>query len=271
MKRMLKLVLFLAVAYVLLCVAAFLFQRKLIFFSFGGPVSIPLKMGIDAKKVQIPVSDSVTLTAWWASKGEAPDILIWCHGNAGSINSRGEEFKRFVQSGFNVLLFDYRGYGESTGSPAVEGIFEDVLAVYHFLLKNGVEWHTIIPYGRSLGSGPALHLANQRDVAGLILVSPITSTLEMGQHAYPFLPIKLLLREIIDNRKELRKYNGPLLVLHGSRDDVVPFDMGRKLFEGAKSRDKTFITLEGADHNSLGVTHSRDLIEAMALWMNDLH
>jgi fermentation-respiration switch protein FrsA (DUF1100 family) len=268
---MFKLLLFLIVAYIVVCAGAFIFQRKLIFFTFGEPVPAPIKMGIEAKKVKIPVSDGVVLIGYWASKGDSPYTLLWCHGNAGTIGDRIGEFKRFIQAGINVFLFDYRGYGESTGSPSADGIKEDAIAVYEYLVKQGVEWHTIVPYGRSLGSGPAAYLANQRDVGGLILVQPITSTLEMGKHAYPYLPVGLLLREIIDNEAEMNRYDGPLLVVHGEQDDVVPFAMGEKLYNTARSRQKTLVPIPGADHNNLGITHFNALKEAIQEFLNSLN
>ena len=270
MRLMFKILLFVVIAYVILCVAAFLFQRKLIFFTIGGPVPVPVKMGIDAKKVQIPVSGDVVLTGWWYAKNDSPYTLIWCHGNAGTIGDRIGEFKKFIQAGFNVLLFDYRGYGESTGSPSADGIKEDALAVYQFLLKQGLEWHTLVPYGRSLGSGPAAYLANKMDVGGLILAQPITSTLEIGKHAYPFLPVGLILQEILDNETELAGYDGPLLIVHGDQDDVVPFEMGEKLYNSARSRQKSFVSIKGAGHNNLGTTYFRDLQEAISEFLNSL-
>ena len=270
MRLMFKILFFLIIAYVIVCAAAFLFQRKLIFFTIGGPVPVPVKMGIDAKKVQIPVSGDVVLTGWWYSKSESPYTLIWCHGNAGTIGDRIGEFKKFIQAGFNVLLFDYRGYGESTGSPSADGIKKDALAVYQFLLEQGLEWHTLVPYGRSLGSGPAAYLANKMDVGGLILVQPITSTLEIGKHAYPFLPVGLILREILDNESELAGYDGPLLIVHGDQDDVVPFEMGERLYNTARSRQKTFAPIQGAGHNNLGSVHFRELQNAITTFLNSL-
>ena len=201
---------------------------------------------------------------------DSPYTLIWCHGNAGTIGDRIGEFKKFVEAGFNVLLFDYRGYGESTGSPSADGIKEDALAVYQFLLKQGLEWHTLVPYGRSLGSGPAAYLANKMDVGGLILAQPITSTLEIGKHAYPFLPVGLILQEILDNETELAGYDGPLLIVHGDQDDVVPFEMGEKLYNSARSRQKSFVSIKGAGHNNLGTTYFRDLQEAISEFLNSL-
>jgi fermentation-respiration switch protein FrsA (DUF1100 family) len=193
--------------------------------------------------------------------------LLWCHGNAGNIAHRADEFKNFVRAGFNVLLFDYRGYGESTGSPSMEGIYEDTLGAYAFLLTKGVDPDTIIPYGRSIGSGPALYLANRRSVRGLILVQPLTSTYEMGKKSFPFLPIKLLLREIINNEEEIARYKGPLLVMHGNQDDIVPFEMGKRLFNLAPTQSKEFVPLLGGDHNSLGLTHGGKMIQAIQDWL----
>ncbi|MFH2000559.1 MAG: alpha/beta hydrolase, partial [Planctomycetota bacterium] len=143
-------------------------------------------------------------------------------------------------------------------------------AVYDFLVSRGVQPGTIVPYGRSIGSGAASFLANQRHVAGLILVQPLTSTLDMGRKAYPYLPIRLLLTERIDNTVELARYEAPLLILHGDCDEVVPYSMGQELFRNAVSPDKRMVTLEGGDHNFIGTTHGAQIIDAVSEWLDHL-
>lgn len=270
MRRMTKTLIIILGAYLLVCAGAYFFQRKLIFIPSRGPVPNPAKLGIEADKLLITPKDGPTLSAWWASGDRSPYTLIWCHGNAGNILHRAEEFADFIEAGFNVLLFDYRGYGDSEGAPSAAGIKEDVLAVYDHLIAQGVTKDRIVPYGRSVGSGPAVHLANQRQVAGLILVQPLTSTLAMGKRSFPFLPVKLLLREILDNEAELSKYEGPLLILHGDADEIVPFEMGKRLFEIAPGEKKNFVPLRGGDHNNLGRTHSRQILEAVRNFLESL-
>jgi len=265
-----KILILVALGYLALCVGAFLLQKKLIFFPARGPVSDPSDLGIAARKVSIPVNGSVTLSAWWAGQGNSPYTLIWCHGNAGNIEDCAEEFQDFIRAGIKMILFDYRGYGESTGSPSARGIEEDALAVYDFLVSQGVEAETIVPYGRSIGSGAATHLACLRAVAGLILVQPFTSTLKMGRAAYPFLPERWILKENLDNEANLARYQGPLLVLHGDRDEIVPFFMGRSLYESAASPMKRFVPLEGGDHNHIGSTHKEEIIRSVKEWLDSL-
>lgn len=240
-----------------------MFQRKFIFFPAQGQVGDPRSLGIEAERIALPISDSITLCAWWAAGGKSPYTLLWCHGNAGNISHRSEEFRKFLEAGFNVVLFDYRGYGESTGVPSMEDLCADTLALYDFLRAQGVEGSRIVPYGRSLGSGFAAYLANRREVAGLILAQPLTSTLEMGKRSFPFLPVSWLLQENLDNKAELAEYSGPLLILHGDCDDVVPFAMGKSLYDLSPSPRKEFVALRGCDHNNLGVTHGGQLIESI--------
>lgn len=258
------------IIYITLCIAAFLFQRRLIFLPTQGSVPEPRSLGIEAEKVSIPVSPGVDLCAWWARKGRSPYTLIWCHGNAGNIGHRAEEFDDFVRAGLNMLLFDYRGFGESTGSPSAEGVIADTLAVYDYLAAQGVSGEKIVPYGRSIGSGPAAVLANQRPIAGLILVQPITSTVAIGKKAYPFLPVRLLLREILDNEQEIQRFNGPLMILHGDRDEIVPYAMSQRLLELAGGSEKTLVTLKGGDHNQIGYTHGKVIVESVRQWLDRL-
>jgi len=162
-----------------------------------------------------------------------------------------------------VLVFDYRGYGESTGEPTAEGLKEDAVAVFDFLVSRGVDKKKIIPYGRSVGSGPAASLANRRDAPGLILVQPFTSTLAMGKKSFPYLPVRFILKEIFDNKDELSRMQKPLLIIHGDRDNIVPYSMGKELHNTAVSLEKTFVTLKRGDHNNIGATHPRQLCEAI--------
>jgi fermentation-respiration switch protein FrsA (DUF1100 family) len=268
--KMFKFALAILVAYLILCAGAFWFQRKLIFLPTKGAIPEPGAFGITAAKVTVPVSKEVRLCAWWASEGDSPYTLIWCHGNAGNIMHRAEEFQDFVKAGLNMVLFDYRGYGESTGTPSAEGVKEDALAVYDYLVAQGVNPKHIVPYGRSIGSGPASFLANERGTAALILVQPITSMLNMGRTAYPFLPVKLLLREKLDNETELERYQGPLLILHGDEDDIVPYAMGRRLLEVSASEKKLLVTLEGGDHNNIGYTHGTLIVKTVREWLDGL-
>ncbi|MHC4943870.1 MAG: alpha/beta hydrolase [Planctomycetota bacterium] len=268
--KMLKIAITIFIAYLILCAGAFWFQRKLIFLPTRGLIPEPGLLGIAAIKVTIPVSQSVQLCAWWASAGDSPYTLIWCHGNAGNIAHRAEEYQDFVKAGINMVLFDYRGYGESTGTPSANGVMEDALAVYDFLVSQGVKPRHIVPYGRSIGSGPASVLVNEREVAALILVQPITSMLNMGRTAYPFLPVKLLLREKMDNEAELERFKGPLLILHGDQDDIVPYAMGRRLLEVSASEEKSLVTLEGGDHNNIGYTHGRQIVGSVKDWLDRL-
>lgn len=270
MRHMIRILIILVSTYLLVCVAAFLFQRKLIFIPSRCTVPEPAQLGLDAERVEIEVKDGVRLVGWWARNQDSPYTLIWCHGNAGNILYRSDEFKAFLRAGFNLLLFDYRGYGESTGSPSVKGLEEDTLAVYDYLVAQGVAGEKIISYGRSIGSGPAAYLAHSRKVAGLVLVQPLTSTLEMGKRSFPFLPVGLFLTEIIDNKTALSRYDGPLLILHGDRDDIVPYEMGQELHRISASRHKRFVTLEGGDHNNLGSTHKKELLSTIRAWMDTL-
>ena len=269
MKSMLKLLLILTILYLLICGAACWFQRKLIFLPGGAAVPPPGDLGIDAERVAIMTGDGVTLEGWWG-RGGSPYTLIWCHGNAGSLLNRAAEFRELMAAGFDVLLFDYRGYGNSEGSPSAEGVKRDALAVFDFLKGRGVPEDRIVAYGRSIGSGPASFLANRRPLAGLVLVQPFTSLKAMAKHAYPFLPVGLLLFERLDNAAELARYEGPLLVMHGDRDDIVPFAMGKALHDGAMTKDKTFVPLAGGDHNGLSFTHGEAMREALKTFLDGL-
>jgi fermentation-respiration switch protein FrsA (DUF1100 family) len=196
-------------------------------------------------------ADGVRLHAWWVSAVQDADgpVLLWFHGNAGNITHRADNLAMLAGSDLGVLLVDYRGYGRSEGRPSERGIYADGEAAYDYLTRaRGVEPRRIVCFGRSLGTAVALHVATVRPVSGLILETPFTSARDMARRMMPILPIWPLIRTKMDNVERVRRLRVPLLVIHGDRDEVVPFEQGKAVFDAAPE-PKEFLALKGAAHN----------------------
>jgi hypothetical protein len=172
-----------------------------------------------------------------------------CHGNAGNISHRLDRAALMQKRlGVDVLLFDYRGFGRSEGSPSEEGTYRDALAAYCYLTdERGVDPARLFLLGESLGAAVALDLALRVPAAALVLEAPFTSIAAMARVVYPFLPTRWV-RTRYDNRSKIPRLRLPLLIVHGTRDDTVPFAHGEELFEAAPE-PKSFLAVEGGAHS----------------------
>jgi uncharacterized protein len=210
----------------------------------------PLQVGLDFEDVFFATRDGLRLNGWFVPHRQARSTLVWFHGNAGNIGHRVENIKLLHDRvKVNIFIFDYRGYGRSEGSVSEEGTYLDGEAALDFVQKRfGTEHKKIILFGRSLGAAVAAEMANRFESQGLILETPFVSIPEMARVLLPFLPIRPLLRTRYDVRKTIQKIKTPLLVLHGDRDEVIPFAQGKMVFDAAPE-PKKFFTIAGARHN----------------------
>ena len=226
-----------------------MFENHFIYFPLRELEADPSSLGLPFGEVYFATQDGVRLHGWFVP-GESNWIWLWCHGNAGNISHRLQNLALLHQElGVNIFLFDYRGYGRSAGKPSEKGTYLDAEAALAYLdSREDVDSKRIIYFGRSLGAAVAVELATRKPPAALILESPFPSVPYMARHLYPFLPVWPLLRTRYDSLSKIRQIDVPLLVLHGDRDDIVPLEAGRKLFEAAGT-DKSFCPIRGAGHN----------------------
>ena len=238
----------LALVVVVFVVGTVALEDRFIFFPTGDLVGTPSDVGLEYQDVYF-TSEGHRLHGWFIP-GRHDITWLWMHGNAGNISHRLDNISLIHDRlGVNMLIFDYRGYGQSEGRPSEQGTYRDAEAALAYLRDlPGVNQERIVLFGRSLGAAVAVELAIRETVAGLILESAFTSVPAMAKAAYPFLPVGPLLRTRYDSLARIGRVSPPLLVLHSPEDEIVPYKQGRELYEAAPE-PKAFHTIAGGGHN----------------------
>lgn len=251
MELALKLALVAAAIYVGVVGGMYLLQRKLMYLPVQ-ELPTPAAVGAgDMQAVGLHTADGLTLTAWYkpaAAAGRAE--ILYLHGNGGNIAHRAAKVRPLIEAGYGVLLAGYRGYGGNPGAPSEAGLIADAHAAYDFLLARGVAPRRIALIGESLGSGVAVALAAEREVAAVLLEAPFTSAAAVGQRAYPVIPVTWLIKDRFDSLARIRRIEAPLLIVHGEADRVVPVDLGRALLRAA-AEPKRGVFIRGGAHGNL--------------------
>lgn len=226
--------------------------------------------GLPLQDVWFQAADGTKLFGWYVEAAGHSAVLLWCHGNAGNIINRLDNLARLHQLGFSVFLFDYRGYGRSSGSPSEQGLYEDALAAYGHLTDTlHIQPQRIVLFGRSLGAAIAGMVASQRPAAGLILESAFPSVEAMARVHYFGLPAHWLLAARYDLVERLKHVSVPVLVIHGDQDEIVPINLGRQVFEAARA-PKSFYLVQGADHNNLYLVGGGPYLQRLKKFTQDI-
>jgi len=240
-----------------MCVLLFFYQPRMVYFPLAVVLHKPSDIGLAYEPVTLLTEDNVRLAGWYVPCAAARGAVIMCHGNGGNIGDNLNSMGVFHKLGLNVLVFDYRGYGESAGKPSEEGTYRDARAAWQYLVEQRkMPPDKIIIFGRSLGGAVAAGLAEQVVPAALVLESTFTSIPDMGELDYPWLPVRLLCRYRYNTLARMERINCPVLIAHSREDGMIPFQQGRKLFAAARE-PKTFVELSG-DHNDGAVLISTD-------------
>ncbi|MDE3117492.1 MAG: alpha/beta hydrolase [Nitrospirota bacterium] len=207
--------------------------------------------GLPLEDVWFQAEDGTRLFGWYVDNKVTPVVLLWCHGNAGNIIHRLENLVELYRLGFSVFLFDYRGYGRSQGRPTEEGMYQDALAAYDYLVSaRRVAPQRLLLFGRSLGGAVAGQVASRKPAAGLILESVFPSVAAVARAHYFGLPVDWLLGAEFNLVDRLAALSLPVLVIHGDQDEIIPIELGRQVFAAARA-PKAFYLVPGADHNNL--------------------
>jgi len=241
------------------------FQRRLIYFPDTTAVP-PAETALpEAKDVTLRTSDGLELGAWHvpAGVGGRDVTVLVANGNAGNRASRAPLAAELVAAGFDVLLFDYRGYGGNPGSPSSDGLVRDAHAAFAYLVNDAdVPADRIICFGESLGAGVVVALAHTDPPAGLLLRSPFESLAAVGQHHYPFLPVRLLLRDEFSVVSLIADIDVPTTVVFGSADTIIPPDQSRAVARAAAGQVEV-VEIAGAEHNDEVMFTGSELIAAV--------
>lgn len=237
-----------AILYATLVLGAWLLQRQLMYH----PDTVRVDPGVfgltDIEEIVLKTPDQNEVLAWWGQPNPGKPTLLYFHGNAGSLVTRGERLKAYHDAGYGIFMMTYRGYSGSTGKPSERANVADAKLAYDWLIGKGVSANDIVIYGESLGTGVATQVAAAKPVGGVILDAPYTTMVDVAEIHYPYLPARWFMTDRYSSRRYIGLINAPLLIVHGAQDGVIPATMGRQLFEMAK-QPKQFALIEGAGHN----------------------
>lgn len=247
----------LALVYLAVVGILYLIQSRLVYYPSSRIDVRPDTVGLDYEDLKLTAADGVILSAWYLPARDPRGTLLFCHGNAGNMAGRIQDAAAALARGLNVLMFDYRGFGESAGSPDEEGTCRDVEAAWRYLVETRRERpERIIVHGRSLGGAVAAHLAARQQPGGLVLESTFTSMPELAGDLLWWMPARWMCRFRYPTRENLKDVTCPVLVVHSRDDGLIPYRHGRALFAAA-AEPKHFCQIHGP-HNR-GFVDSEDV------------
>ena len=256
-KNIMNVVIILLICYIVFLIAIYFTQDRMLYFPERGILTTPKDNGLEYEEVSFTTGDNVTISGWYVPSENERGVLLFCHGNAGNISHRMESIGVFHCLGLSVLIFDYRGYGNSGGRPSEKGTYRDAEAAWQYLIDvKRKSPDRIILFGRSLGAAIAAECARKHNPAGIILESGFLSVPEMGVHHYPWIPVRLLSKFNYATGDKIKSVTCPKLIVHSPDDEIVPFEHGRKLFEKV-GQPREFLQIKGG-HNE-GFLISGDL------------
>lgn len=229
------------------------YERSRIFYPSFEIETTPGHVRVPYEDVFLTTQDGVRINGWFVPASPLAPTLLFLHGNAGNISHRLTKILAFHQMGLNVLIIDYRGYGRSQGAPSEKGLIRDARAAYDYLLsREDVDPAKMIGYGESLGGAVVIDLAGQRPFAALIIDSTFTSLSDMAKIALPLYP-RFLIQNRMDSLRKVKNLTIPKLFMHSPEDQLVPFEMGQRLFKAA-AEPKEFLQISGGHNQVMGVS-----------------
>lgn len=229
-------------------------------------------LGVPWQDVTFRAADGTELNGWFFPGNRESSnqfVVVFCHGNGGNISHRLDASRALLGTGVAVFVFDYRGYGRSSGRPSEEGTYRDAVAAYEWVRNKGFSPKNIVAFGESLGGAVSTELALRRPVGGLILVSAFTSVPAVGAELFPWLPVNWLCAIRYDTLSKLPRVNVPVLIMHGRNDTIIPFRHGEALFAAARP-PKMFAELPG-DHNDALIVGFQEYQEGLRQFFTSLN
>jgi len=236
--------------YGLLCGVIYFFQENLIFLPTALTQEHVYKMDHYFEEITLEANDGAKLNGLHFKVENSKGVILYFHGNAGNLQRWGELTQYFVEKGYSVLVMDYRGYGKSTGKKTMESLYNDAQLWYDYT-KQFYKESKITVYGRSLGTTFATYVSSKNTPKKLILESPFYSIEEVAKSRFPFLPIKVLLHYKFPTYQYINEVSCPVTIYHGTKDKVIDFRQGKKLFNSIESESKQHISVPNGGHNDL--------------------
>ena len=235
------------VIYLILLTLIYINQRKLLYLpSENNYLDDPINFTYN--EFFIEVDKDVKIKSWLIEKDlKKYKTILFLHGNAGNLFNRSYKLNRLNELNLNVLIISWRSFSGNSGKPNETNLYGDAKKAVKWLNERGVETKNIILYGESLGTGVAVEIGQTNKFNSIILESPYTSMIKAAKIYYPYLPVKFLLKDKYDSEKKIKNIKTPILIMHGKKDNIVPFHMGKKLFETA-NEPKKFLQIEEDDH-----------------------
>ena len=230
------------IAYLVVMIFIYFYQRNLLYHPSENNYQND-EPQFNYKEVNINVEANIKLKSWFIEKDliKFKTLLIF-HGNAGDLSNRIYKLNELNKLKLNILLISWRGFSGNNGSPTEKNLYKDAEAAIKWLNQRKITNNQIILYGESLGTGVAVEMAKKNNVISIILESPFTSIENSAKIYYPYLPVKLLLKDRYDSINKIQKIKSPILIMHGKKDDVVPFSMGKELFDKANDPKHSYFT-----------------------------
>ena len=252
------------VAYLIVLVLIYFYQRNLLYHPTENNYQND-EILFNYEEIFIKVDEEIELKSWLIKKDfKKYKTIVIFHGNAGHLSNRIYKLNELYKLDINILLISWRGFSGNKGFPTEQNLYQDAEAAIKWLNDKKISNNKIILYGESLGSGVAVELGKRNDFNSIILESPFTSIENAAKIYYPYLPVRFLLKDRFDSINKIKMVKNPILIMHGKKDDVVPFSMGKELFEKANNPKDSYFT-SNDDHmmefNSLLLKKVKNFIE----------
>lgn len=247
-----KIILTVVTLYLLILVGLYFFQEKLIFQSKKLNKNFTYTFNKEFEEINLTTEDNAIINALHFKVKNPKGIILYFHGNKGSLERWGTIASKFTDYGYDVFVMDYRGYGKSTGKRKEKYLYNDALLCYNHIKKSYSE-NNIILYGRSLGGTFATYIASKQKPKKLLLEAPFYNLANTADFHYPFSPVFLLKYKFPSN-EYITEVKCPVTIFHGTEDNVTPYKGGEKLFDRVKISDKEFITIKNGNHHNLAVS-----------------
>ena len=253
--------------YLIFIFSSYIFQRNLLYHpkenNYYGD-----KLNVSIEKVKITTNDNIELLGWFHNKNlKDYKTILFLHGNAGSLENRIHKINHYKNMDINFLIFAWRGFSGNKGKPTEQGLYEDARSAIRWLKLNNISEDKIIIYGESLGTGVATEIAQNKNFAGIILESPFTSMIEAGKENYPLLPVNFLLKDKYESNKKIKNISSPILIMHGKVDNIVPFHMGKTMYELANEPKYSYFS----EYDNHMMDYNKNLINALNKFIKSLN